>query len=259
MRPTKKLDNADLRRYLLGAATPEQRSSVETALLDPDDPAFEDLLLVEDELIDACAAGELREEEKRRFESYLAKLPDRRSELRVTTALSSRPSVTTAIAAAYSDRALIAAAVLLVSLSAGWRLWSNLSDGTTPPIDGSASVSEPETAGGLVVTLSASRLRSDGRTETLTRGDADVTGELRLDLPEDVAVSYRGIVHDASGGEVLDLGSEAAQETAEAIFVGFTLHLSQLSDGDYYVELRSTEPGLELEVLHRYDFRVTSR
>ena len=69
------------RDYLLGNLTDENRAEVEERLL-KDDLFFEELLILENELVDDYFAGRLAEAEKLRFESHFLVAPERHAKFR---------------------------------------------------------------------------------------------------------------------------------------------------------------------------------
>jgi hypothetical protein len=77
--------DAELRRYLLGESTLEERVSVEARLF-LDDEYRSQLKTVEDELIDDYAYGELAESERERVKSRLLSKPGRREDLKIARA-----------------------------------------------------------------------------------------------------------------------------------------------------------------------------
>jgi len=62
--------DARLTRYLLGAVSQTERENIEAEYL-TDEGVFEQMLIAEDELVDAYARGELSDEERRQFEKHL--------------------------------------------------------------------------------------------------------------------------------------------------------------------------------------------
>ncbi len=68
-------------QYLLGLARPEDQSSLEERLV-TDGEFYEELLMVEDELVDQYLSGDLSDSERERFENYFLLLPERQSKLR---------------------------------------------------------------------------------------------------------------------------------------------------------------------------------
>lgn len=82
-------------RYLLGAASePEQRQLEEQYFAD--DGAFEELLAVEDDLIDACVRGELSPQEREQFNQHFLMAPEQSERIGFARALLTRLARTTA-------------------------------------------------------------------------------------------------------------------------------------------------------------------
>ena len=79
-------NDAPLRRYLLGETAHDEELRVEERLL-VDDDYMELLEVVEDELIDSYARGELKARQRRKFKQYFLVTPERQSKLRLATAL----------------------------------------------------------------------------------------------------------------------------------------------------------------------------
>src|SRR3989304_768607 len=125
-----------LRRYLLGSAPEDERESVEQALL-ADENLYEELLVIEDELIDQYVWGQLPEPERTSFLQYLDALPDHKERLEFAQALrahslGSRAEASVATAGSRGTpeegfgfrvpALFLAAAVLLIMLGGGWSL-----------------------------------------------------------------------------------------------------------------------------------------
>jgi anti-sigma factor RsiW len=70
-------------RYLLGELAEEEQSRLEQRYFTADE-LFEELLVVEGELIDGYALGEFSEHERRRIERHFLRSPDRRERLLFT-------------------------------------------------------------------------------------------------------------------------------------------------------------------------------
>ena len=82
-----KSDNHELLlRYLLGELTEEEQSRLERRYFTEDD-LFEEMLLVEDDLIESYARGELSERERERIEKHFLMSDERREKLTLARAL----------------------------------------------------------------------------------------------------------------------------------------------------------------------------
>ncbi len=84
-----KLDESSdflIRRYLLAAVSEEEREQVETRLM-TDDDFFQQISLIEDELIDQYLDGDLAQADQRRFAEFFLRAPERQQKLRFSKAL----------------------------------------------------------------------------------------------------------------------------------------------------------------------------
>ena len=119
------IDENTIRRYLLGGVAEAEAAAFETRLM-TDDGLFEMLLIVEDELMDERAAGELSAEEQARFDAYFLTTPQRRERLELARALHD-----------YAARRADAPEILQRPVSNGT---DNLAAPATPPAEASDSV-----------------------------------------------------------------------------------------------------------------------
>ena len=79
MTPTPEVQER-LRRYLLGQVAEDAREEIEKDLLTSDE-LFEELLVIEDEIIDQYLAGQLNSEDRTAFERYFLATPERSEKL----------------------------------------------------------------------------------------------------------------------------------------------------------------------------------
>jgi len=98
MTPTPEVQ-ARIRRYLLGQLADRAREEIEKDLL-ANDELFEELLVVEDEIIDQYLSGKLDHEERAVFEQHFMATPERQEKLRFGRAFDrylSSPAATSAV------------------------------------------------------------------------------------------------------------------------------------------------------------------
>ena len=74
-------EQESLRQYLLGSLPPEEIAALEERLL-TDDVFYDELLMVEDELIDQYLSGEQSATERQSFEAHFAVAPERKQKVR---------------------------------------------------------------------------------------------------------------------------------------------------------------------------------
>jgi hypothetical protein len=248
---TDKADDEVLRGYLLGRLAPESRETVEKRLFSDDRVFWEHLALVEEELIDQYARGELDGEERERFERDFLCTDERRSKLELARALK-----------AYVERrqecprrawdwlrgpvatpawALAAAATLVLALPAV--VWQ-LAAGRGPQGEVSAWLSP-----GLVRDVGGELARV-----TLPPGCQLV--RLRLDPGLTERPAYRATLHDVAGDELWSQDKLRAAAVGGRTAVALNLPCDLLQADDYYVRLEGVSPGGDREPLDRYDFRV---
>src|ERR1043165_877806 len=81
-----KTTHDDLKQWLLGLLPQAEGQALEERLIS-DAELYEELLIVEEELIDDYIAGELTTEERKSFESYFMNSPERQEQFRIANAL----------------------------------------------------------------------------------------------------------------------------------------------------------------------------
>jgi anti-sigma-K factor RskA len=198
-----------IRQYLLGSLNDDQKQAVEERLL-TDTEFFEELEIVEDELVDEFLADDLTETERDRFQRYFMAAPDRQRNLRFAQAMRRQvtppPPTPTPWWNSQSYFVRAAAAVVLVTILAGL-LW----------IFRSGAVSEPKLAT-LTLTISDSD-RSTGANVTNAKRNVD---EFRivLKLPDATAPAsrYRVELTTATGeSRPLEIVKQDAQSVSVVI------------------------------------------
>jgi hypothetical protein len=245
-------DDGVLRAFLLGRLAPESREEVEKRLFSDDRIFWERLGLLEDELVDQYARGELDAGEAASFERDFLCTGERRAKLDLALALK-----------AYVERhraprrrawewlraplrspswALAAAAALLLAAPAiVWRI---------------ASSRGPR---GEVAAWLATGLVRDVEGE-LTRVRLPAGCQLvrlQLDHPSLAEhASYRATLHEVAGGELWSQDELRTAPVEGRMAVTLLLPCDLLPPEDYYVRLSGASPGAEPQPLGRYDFRV---
>jgi hypothetical protein len=254
MTDTDRSDDDVLRGYLLGRVAPESRERVEKRLFSDDRVFWERLCLVEDELVDQYARGELDGEDAARFERDFLVTDERRAKLDLALALREY------VGGARESRrgawdwlrrpvrspawAFGLAAMLLLALPAVvWRAASARGPGA--PV--SAWVSP-----GLVRDVEGTLSRV-----TLPPGCQIVRLHLETGLAPDE--TYRAALHDVSGDELWAQDKLRAAPVDGKPAVTLALPCDLLPPEDYYVRLEGASPGKQAAPVGRYDFRVLRR
>ena len=247
---TERRDDDVLRGYLLGRLAPESRESVERRLFSDDRLFWERLCLVEDELVDQYARGELGAEDAASFERDFLVTDERRARLDLARALreyvatrresprrawdwlrNPLPSPAWAVAAA--------AALLLAFPAVVWRASAR---GPAAPV--SAWVSP-----GLVRDV-------EGELSRVTLPPGCQLVRLHLETGSPPHPSYRATLHDVAGADLWTQGGLHAATVDGRRAVTIALPCEVVPPEDYYVRLEGVSPGAAPAPLGRYDFRV---
>jgi hypothetical protein len=249
---TNTTDDDVLRGYLLGSLAPESREAVEKRLFSDDRIFWEHLCLVEEELIDDYARGELDGEESERFERNFLCTDERRAKLEFARALKAhveqhelanrrRAWAWLRGPVASPAWAVAMAAVLLLALPAMvWRF---------------AAAHGPQTE--VSAWLSPGLVRDvGGEVKRLPIPPGCQLVRLRLDPGVAEPDGYRATLHEVAGEELWSQSGLRAVSVDGRPAITLTLPCELLPTGDYYVRLRGVLPGGDPEILGRYDFRV---
>ena len=258
-------DQTVLRRYLLGAATPQSQEDLEARLFSDDAVFFERLSIAEDELVSDYVQSTLTDAERQDFEKYFLRTDERRAKLEFAKALhayAERPGgFERADAARRSATAresrwawlrrpmlspvwAVAAAALLVLVVQVPRFASGSRDAV-----GGHSVVE--------VSLTAGRTRAAGGELTRVRLNTDSQiVRLRLDPESTRFASYRASLFQVDDDALLSETRLTPASQSGTSDITLTLPAESLPEGDYYVRLEGIAPATNPVPLQRYDFRV---
>jgi hypothetical protein len=266
-------DQKTIRRYLLGELAEEGRRRFEESLLTSNE-LFEELLIVEDELVDEYAAGRLDERERERFEEHFLSTPDRLRKLRFARAFKRHIAVATARESPASTaddprpsswkRWLptflhtqnpilsfsLATALLLIPIAGLWlMIYSNGEPRTTKNGGPSTSKSFP-------VTLMPGVARDAGEMKRVAIPPSADGVQLRLELAADEYQSYRAALQTDEGREIFTGDNLKAEARGGGKDVVLNLPSGLLTDSDYQVKLKGITTGGDLEDVGSYYFRV---
>jgi hypothetical protein len=247
-------DEDVLRRYLLGRLAPETREDVERRLFSDDRVFWERLCLLEDELVDEYARGELLAEETAGFERDFLCTDERRAKLDLAVALKEyveRRQTTRRRSWDWLRRpvaspawALAAAATLLLAVPAV--VWQ-VASARGPRAEARAWLSP-----GLVRDVEGELTRV-----TLAPGCQVVRLQLDPGVPEHPG--YRATLHEVAGDVLWSQDRLRAAPVEGRVAVTLALPCDLLPPEDYYVRLEGVSPGAAPQPLGRYDFRVLRR
>jgi len=253
-----------IREYLLGNLAEDGSAEVERQLLD-DDQFFEELLIIEDELVDQYFAGRLTDGEKLQFETHFLVAPERLARLRFSKVfnryleLNDSPTLKSEILSGSSieqmgkpsrgfywpfQRPLVAVslslAILFVSCTTYWLLSRR---------GGNLESTQKVVSVGLM----PGTLRSGGTTQRVEiTPDA---GRLQLEL------GLGSVDFSAYRAELLAEGETVnVFEGLKPITTNGRHHVvvstSPPANGDYQVKLSGVSSSGQLELVNSYTFRI---
>lgn len=252
-----------MRDYLLGTLTPEERSTLEERILG-DPQVYEELLVVERELIDQYLAGCLSKVEKHQFETHFLSTAQRQKHLRFgqlamgrleassvqSTKTSPAPSLPDSLARSRKSPRLAVSGALLVSLGVVFFSWLIARQPTEELLSQNAS-------GLVVVTLSHGSTATAGMTQLLipTRG---VAVKLELELTNISFHSYRSRLF--RGSELLDTRDGLRMEAKGGRhIVPLLLAGRLLTAGEYEVRLSGVLDSGTDQLIDVYPFKVAGQ
>jgi len=284
-----------IRQYLLGRLPEEELEVVDKRLVT--DPAFyEELLMVEDELIDDYIAQDLSSEERQSFENHFLMTPERQKKLRFSRAFFNRMKVPAVIEVEesvpstakedtedvphpppeqISQEAPVREAVS--PLPAPNSRWYERYFRIQSPIIAYSAI-----AAALLIVAAVSWVVLRNRTPQLsgpvyavtitagaTRGPGDDrnrfsippgigTVELKAELRQSDHAKYNAAVLDANGSELWRQTDLQARNEVGARVVVVPVPARLLLPGDYSLKLTGVTPDGNLEDLQSYRFHVTT-
>ncbi len=253
------------RRYLLGELGESEQEAFERELMTSDEH-FQELLIVEDEIVDDYCSGRLSASEEQKYRERFLVTPERRGQHRFGAALREHlsPSAEQKTPVVLPSRVReplhrtwrlpLAAAAAAILVAGVWLLVSEQRspvrlEETARRVEGSR----------VAFFLTTERLRSQPEREqalTVPVGVAFV--ELQLDLPAEARGEQDVALEDARS-EVLAKGTLPAETLEGQSVVVATVPSELLVPGDYRVVLRDPSANGEGPVLGTYEFRVASR
>jgi hypothetical protein len=265
-----------IRQYLLGQALPEVLPQLEERLL-TEGAFYEELLIVEDELIDQYLSGRLSASESKSFATHFLVPPSRQEKLRFALALNKYVSVAGAVQAGedlLSSQLIeeahelpeppkpwhsvflpsqyprfsysLAVALVLIVGTVSWFAWENLKSAPAQP----GKI--------LAVTLTPGLTRGEGETIQRISVPSDLdTLQLRLLLIRDDYPSYSVTVVRDDGSQAWNRANLAASNSNGLKFVSADTPARLLNPGEYQIKLRGQPANGLLEDISSYRFRVT--
>jgi hypothetical protein len=232
----------DLRGWLLGLLPEQESRSLEERLI-TDSELYEELFIVEEELIDDYIAGRLSADERAAFESYFMNSPERQEQFRIANALrvyigdaketESLPEVKRRWP--FAAMSLAAAAVVIAAL-----VW-------LPPIlqpGGSGKSHSVELRPG-------GQTREGGTVQRITIPPDTDTLDLDLKLTRNDFQKYRATLLNSDGGTV------HINENLTGPTLRFSVRTQQTPPGEYQLKVDGLNPNGAFESADSYRFIVT--
>lgn len=238
-----------------------------------DSELYEELSIVEDELIDEYLRGELAPSDRERFESHFMSAPERHEKVRFARALkkyvsaeaANQPQEFSTAAQSAEDVSentearrqrrpffsflpwqdpivsySLAAAVILVLVGVSWTVWKN------------SPTRDPGKV--LAVTLTAGLSRSEGETKSLVIPADTGTVRLELLLTDHQYQGYEATLLDSEGRTLTTKNLKPEPVNPPAVF--FDVPANLLTRGDYRIKLNGTSANGNVESLPSYSLRT---
>jgi len=268
-------EQESLRKYLLGNLQPGEIASLEERLL-TDSVFYDELLMVEDELIDQYLSGEQSGAERESFEAHFALAPERRQKLRFARALKkylnrtneaeardvviAKPALSKTVSAAESQRSLfpflprnpivaysLAATFVLVVGLLSWTVLNRLRN------PGSGETGQVLA---VVLTPGLSRSLDSPQIKKISIPPETQTLELQLELAKAEYATYRAEVLRSDQTMVATIeGLKPATAGAKAS-ITVSLSATKFKRDDYSVKLAGKRADGVYEEVSGYVFRV---
>jgi hypothetical protein len=268
-------DQETLRQYLLGNLPPEERASLEERLL-TDDEFYQELLIVEDELVDQYLSGDQSKAERESFEAHFLLAPERQQKVRFSRTLkkylhhaeqtAANANVVARVAAAEpvpvpaADRGSVrmpffsflkSNPVLAYSLAAAVVLVIGLVSRTAlrnPVSQGPSQV--------LAVALTPGLTRDSGEVTKISIPPGTDTLQLKLQLPQADYTSYRARLVAADQSELWSAEDLKPVFSNDTRFIEANIPSHVVKPGDYEIKVAGRLSSGQFEDAQRFTFRV---
>ena len=232
----------DLRLWLLGLLPEQDSRSLEEGLI-TDAELYEELFIVEEELIDDYIAGRLSADERSAFEAYFMNSPERQEQFRIASALrvyigeakETESSTEEKSRWPFGAISLIAAAVVIAALV-----------GVVPFLQqGGAGKSH------VVELTPGGQTREGGTVQRIAIPPGTETLDLDLKLTRNDFQTYRATLLNSDGGTV------QIHENLTGPTLRFSVRTQQTPPGEYQLKVDGVNPNGTLESADSYRFIVT--
>jgi hypothetical protein len=256
----------DVRLWLLGLLSQEQGQLLEQQLI-TDAQAFDELSLVEEELIDGYLSGELSERESVAFESYFMNSSERRQQFRVAKAWRSfvereDPFGRHADAEAENLPAFVKQQPSFLATLNTWKVPLTAALSILVVVVVWIAYRTSVTTGGpsLAVFLEpAIQTREGGALQQINVPRDIQTIELHAKLPKGQSRNYRAVLFDAGGNTILTNENPTIDTSGSEIdVVVVPVPAARLTRGQYRLQLDIPHLDGHLETVASYRFVVAT-
>jgi hypothetical protein len=265
-------DKILLKRYLLGWLEEEEQQQVEDHFV-TDTGYFQELLMLEDELVDLYISGALSDLDRAKFEQYFLATTERQQKLEFAKALKKyigAASVKGLRSSADNDEGSDSRTRIILPLLHTQKpilgfslavLLTIIIFGTSWLIVKKLWLQNPaeQTSGSVVITatLSSGVLRGTGDIKRIAIADGVSTVRLSLELVTGEYQSYHAVVQTDKGYAIFTASELKPEKTETGRAVILDLPARLLNKGDYQINLSGLVSGEKLEDVGRYYFRVS--
>jgi len=263
-------EQENIRRYLLGRVPIQDLPALEERFF-LDSELYEELSIVEDELIDEYLRGELAPSDRERFESHFLAAPERHEKVRFARALKkyvvesaeqTEDSVTDIPKGVQKGAQpppkrrpfsflpfqtpvfsyALAAAILVAIVGVSWIAWKNWRN--SPPDPGKV----------LAVTLAPGLSRGEGETKSIVIPADAGTVRVELLLTDHQYQGFEATLLDSDGRTLTTKNLKPARANPRAVV--FDVPANLLTRGDYRIRLSGTSANGNVESLPGYSLRA---
>lgn len=255
-------------RYLLGELSESDQQAFEEAYF-RDAALFEQVAIVETELIDDFVRGRLDESIRARFETQYLAEGRRRERVKFAEALaatSDQSSEAHGIGASAIEaprrqtstafKPAWAVAAMLIIAAGGWMFYVTRGSQSEPAIGVTAPAAEPRPSiVTFAITLNPATRSQDTRPEVLSLGEGAAEVQLQITVREPEYDRYR-IILRRLGGDELRRDEFDAREPSDAA-VTLRIEAARFEPGDYLLTLQGRRPSGDFEDARQSILRVT--
>jgi len=270
-----------IRRFLLGDLNDEGREQVEKRIF-TDGEYRQEVLIVEDELLEDYALGELSERERELFRLHYLSTPRQMQKLRVSRALNKYaanhvvplPDVKLGFVSRLIDLTrsrnrfpqlvfvTLLGVVVLAGLWFAWQTWRARSEQAQlnqelARLNSPQSLAATPDSSVVAVTFARVQLRDPNSRVNIARITSNVTVvRLQVPLPATQQESYQASLRTSGGSQVLTKSNLKPLRQDASTMLVLQLPARILTNNDYLLTVRGVHANGQVEDVGDYSFRV---